>query len=336
MTKNATEQHSGLKHHQANINGISMHYVEQGEGVPIVLCHGFPHTWYSWHRQIPALAAAGYRVIAPDMRGMGGTEAPAEPEAYGLPEINGDLIGLLDHIGETKAIFAGLDFGAFAIYDLALIHPERVIAVIGLENPSAPHNPEVPPLTEYAEMAKNHFLHIEYFREPDAADKDLNANTRDFLSKVFYALSGDYDFGQVMAHPPGISYRDALPNPPPLPWKWLNESDMDEYVRAYEESGFTGGLNWYRSMDIKWQQRKALEGVKSKLPAYFIGSENDVDLEHFHGDHPIEQMRAQFPQLKKVQMIPEAGHMLQLECSERTNTVLTEYLSDIIAQISSK
>ena len=320
-----------LVHHQAIINGINMHYVEQGQGVPVILCHGFPHTWYSWHKQIPALAQAGYRVIAPDMRGMGGTEGPAQPEAYGLPEINGDLMGLLDHIGESQAIFAGLDFGAFAIYDLALMHPERVMAVIGLENPSAPHNPAVPPLTEYQEMAKNHFLHIEYFREPDAADKDLHANTREFLTQVFYALSGDYDFGQVMAHPPGISYREALPNPPPLPWKWLKASDMDVYSQAYEQSGFTGGLNWYRSMDIKWQQRKALEGMQSTVPAYFIGSENDVDLEHFHGDHPIEQMRAQFPDLKRIHMIPEAGHMLQLECPEKTTDIMLEYLAQITA-----
>lgn len=320
-----------LVHHQAIINGINMHYVEQGQGVPVILCHGFPHTWYSWHKQIPALAQAGYRVIAPDMRGMGGTEGPAQPEAYGLPEINGDLMGLLDHIGESQAIFAGLDFGAFAIYDLALMHPERVVAVIGLENPSAPHNPAVPPLAEYQEMGKNHFLHIEYFREPDAADKDLHANTREFLTQVFYALSGDYDFGQVMAHPPGISYREALPNPPPLPWKWLKASDMDVYSQAYEQSGFTGGLNWYRSMDIKWQQRKALEGMQSAVPAYFIGSENDVDLEHFHGDHPIEQMRAQFPDLKRIHMIPEAGHMLQLECPEKTTDIMLEYLAQITA-----
>ncbi len=325
----ASNKKERLSHHQATINGISMHYVEQGEGTPIILCHGFPHTWYSWHRQIPVFANAGYRVIAPDMRGMGGTDAPADFSAYGLPEINADLIGLLDHIGEDKAIFAGLDFGAFAMYDLALMHPERVIAVIGLENPSAPHTPSTPPLSEYAEMAKEHFLHIEYFREPDAADRDLNANTRDFLSKVFYALSGDYDFGQVMAHPPGISYREALPTPPPLPWSWLSEADLDVYVAAYEASGFTGGLNWYRSMDLKWQQRKALEGRQSDVPAYFIGSENDVDLEHFHGDNPIAQMRAQFPRLLEVQMIPEAGHMLQLECTEKTNSVMLKYLADI-------
>ena len=318
-----------IEHHQATINGISMHYVAQGQGLPVILCHGFPHTWYSWRHQIPAIADAGFRVIAPDLRGMGGTEGPAQPEEYGLPQINADLMGLLAHIGEPKAIFVGLDFGAFAIYDLALMHPDKVIAVIGLENPAAPHNPEVPPLTEYAAMAKNHFLHIEYFREPDAADIDLHAHTRAFLSQVYYALSGDYDFGQVMAHPPGISYREALPTPPPLPWSWLTEADMDVYEAAYLASGFTGGLNWYRSMDIKWQQRKALEGVTSEVPAYFIGSENDVDLEHFHGDHPIEQMRAQFPDLREVKMIPEAGHLMQMECAEQTNRILKEYLNAI-------
>ena len=153
-----------IQHHQATINGISMHYVEQGQGLPVILCHGFPHTWYSWRHQIPAIANAGFRVIAPDLRGMGGTEGPAQPEEYGLPQINADLIGLLAHLDESKAIFVGLDFGAFAIYDLALMHPDKVIAVIGLENPAAPHNPAVPPLTEYAAMAENHFLHIEYFQ----------------------------------------------------------------------------------------------------------------------------------------------------------------------------
>lgn len=326
---NSTADTTSLTHHHAKINGIQMHYVEQGSGIPIILCHGFPHTWYSWHRQIPVLAKAGFRVIVPDMRGMGETEAPSEPSAYGLPQINGDLIGLLEHIGEKQAIFAGLDFGAFAIYDLALMHPEKIIAVIGLENPSAPHNPEVPPLTEYSEMAKNHFLHIEYFREPDAADRDLNANTRDFLSKVYYALSGDYDFGQVMAHPPGISYRDALPTPPAFPWPWLSEAELDVGIAAYEKSGFTGGLNWYRSMDIKWEQRKALEQSVSDLPTYFIGSENDVDLEHFHGDSPLAKMKAQFPKLSQVKMIPEAGHLMQLERSDDVNRILVDYLQEI-------
>ena len=329
MTAAATGNNNALKHHQANINGIDMHFVEQGEGLPVVLCHGFPHTWYSWHRQIPALAKAGFRVIVPDMRGMGDTESPPDPEAYGVPEITADLTGLLDHLDIEKAVFAGLDFGAFAIYDLTMLHPERVIAVIGLENPAAPHTPETPPLTEYAEMAKNHFLHIEYFRPPGPADTDLETNTRTFLFKVYHTLSAAVDFADVMAHPPGTTYIDAMPEPPSLPWDWLSEEDLDVYVAAYEKSGFTGGLNWYRSMDIKWKQRKPFEGMQTDVPAYFIGSELDVDLEHFHGNNPIDKMRKQFPNLLEVGIIPGAGHMVQLEASEAVNDYMIAYLRDI-------
>ena len=185
-------------HHHAPINGIEMHYVEQGEGLPVVLCHGFPHLWFSWHRQIPALANAGYRVIAPDMRGMGQTEAPADPAEYDVDSITGDLVGLLDHIGEERAIFVGLDFGAFANYDLALRHPERVIAVIGLQNPAAPHDPDEPPMTGYRRMGEEHFLHIEYFREPPRADVELAAQPREFLRKVFWTLSGEVNFFEML------------------------------------------------------------------------------------------------------------------------------------------
>ncbi|MFK8019541.1 MAG: alpha/beta fold hydrolase [Pseudomonadales bacterium] len=317
------------KHHHTTINGIGVHFVEQGQGQPVILCHGFPHTWYSWSRQMDALSAAGYRVIAPDMRGMGQTEAPANASSYGVDSITADLIGLLDHLCLREAVFGGLDFGAFAVYDLALLHPERVTAVIGLENPAAPHNPDVPPLTEYAELAKNNFLHIEYFRPVGPADKDLDAEPRAFLQKVFYALSGAYDFGEVMAKPAGITYLEALPEAPQLPWNWLSVEDFEEYVKAYSESGFTGGLNWYRSMDLKWQHRKALEGVHSPVPAFFIGSEYDVDLEHFHGDDPISLMRAQFPNLLRVEMIANAGHLVQLENSPAVNAKLLQFLKEI-------
>lgn len=316
-------------HHHVTINAIQMHYVEAGEGMPVVLCHGFPHLWFSWHRQIDALAAAGYRVIAPDMRGMGQTEAPLSADDYGIDSITADLLGLLDHLAIEKAVFAGLDFGAFAIYDLAMLHPERVLAVIGLENPAAPHNPDIPPLTEYAEMAKEHFLHIEYFRPVGPADKDLAAAPREFMHKVLWVLSRDGDYFGTWQHPPGTSYIDAMAAAPPLPWPWLSELEMEFFVSEYSRSGFTGGLNWYRSMDLKWQQRKPLEGVASEVPAYFIGSEQDLDLEGFHGDDPISLMRAQFPELRRVEMIPDAGHMVQLEKSGDVNRLLIDYLADI-------
>ena len=310
-------------------NNISIHYVEQGAGLPVILCHGFPHIWFSWHRQITALADAGYRVIAPDMRGMGQTSAPEEMEAYSTAEITADLVGLLDALNIEKAVFVGLDFGAFAAYDLAFHQPERVIAVIGLENPAAPHDPKCPPLKAYAEMAENHFVHIEYFRPVGPADDALNAAPREFLTKVFYALSGDYHYLDVWKHPPGTSYLDALPDAPAFPWAWLSEMEMEIFVNEYSRSGFTGGLNYYRSMDLKWEERKPFEGVQSQIPAFFIGSELDCDLEGFHGPNPIELMRNQFPNLEAVDMIAGAGHLVQLEKSEEVNELLIKNLKII-------
>ena len=208
-------------------------------------------------------------------------------------------------------------------------NPERVEAVIGLENPAAPHNPGVPPLAEYAAMAKEHFLHIEYFREPGPADRDLANAPREFFRKVFWLLGGEGNFFDTWKHPPGTTYLDAMPEPPPLPWPWLSELELEYFVGEYSRSGFTGGLNWYRSMDLKWRQRKPYEGLSSEVPAYFLGSEMDVDLEGFHGDDPISLMRAQFPGLRRVEMIPEAGHMVQLERSEAVNSVLLEFLAEI-------
>ena len=318
---------AGWRHRHAVVNGIRMHYVEQGAGAPVVFCHGFPGLWFSWHRQIPALAEAGHWVLAPDMRGMGQTEAPAAPEAYGVDAITADLLGLLDHCGIDKAVFVGIDFGAFAIQDLALRHPERVRAVICLENPAAPHNPDKPPLTEYREMGERHFLHIEYFRVPPRADEELAAAPREFLRKVFWTLSGAANYFDVFKHPPDASYIDAMQEPPPMPWPWLSALELEFFVSEYSRTGFTGGLNWYRSMDLKWRQRKPFEGVQSKVPAWFVGSERDVDLEGFHGDDPLSLMRAIFPNLVDVRMLPEVGHMMPLEASDALNAVLLEYLA---------
>ena len=316
-------------HRYARINGIRVHYVEQGAGVPVILCHGFPHLWFSWRHQIPVIAQAGFRPVAPDMRGMGQTDAPADVAAYDVPQITGDLLGLLDAIDEERAVFVGLDFGAFAVYDLAFRAPERVVAVIGLENPAAPHNPAMPPLAEYAEMEKKHFVHIHYFAPHGPADIALDAAPREFLSKVFYALSGDYHYLDVWKHPPGTAYLDALPEAPPLPWHWLTELELEFYVSEYARSGFTGGLNYYRSMDLKWASRRPFEGRTSPVPAYFIGSERDCDLEGFHGQDPISLFRAQFPDLRRVEMIAGAGHLMQMERPREVNALLLEYLGAI-------
>ena len=316
-------------HRHARINGLRMHYVEQGEGPLVILCHGFPHLWFSWRHQIPALAAAGWRVVAPDMRGMGQTDAPPEPAAYDVEHTVGDLLGLLDHLGESSAVFVGLDFGVFAIYDLAFRHPQRLRAIVGLENPSTPHNPQLPPLREAQSWARDHFVHIHYFEPPGPADAALNARPREFLTKVFYALSGDYHYLDVWKHPPGTSYLDALPQPPPLPWTWLSELEMEFFVAEYARTGFTGGLNWYRAMDLRWAQRRHYEGVKNTVPFYFIGSERDCDLEAWHGDDPLGALQQQYSDVRGVAMLSQAGHMMQMERPREVNEWLLRFLAEL-------
>ena len=316
-------------HHTARINGLDVHYVEQGQGPLVILAHGFPHTWFSWHRQIPVIAAAGFRVVAPDMRGMGQTSAPTDHRLYDVPHTVGDLVGLLDHLGEKTAIFIGLDFGLFAVYDMAYLHPERMTAIIGLENPAWPHNPTTPPLVEAGEYNAKHFYHIHYFIAPGVADAALNAAPREFLTKVFYALSGDYHYIDVWKHPPGTPYITALPEPPPLPWPWLSELEMEFFVSDYARSGFTGGLNWYRAMDLRWEQRRRFYGTPNPVPFFFIGSENDTDLEAFHGHDPLGKIKDQYADVRAIKMVPHAGHMIQLERSDAVNALLVEYLRSL-------
>ncbi|MBE1532900.1 alpha/beta fold hydrolase [Actinomadura algeriensis] len=317
---------AGWSHRYARINDLDVHYVEQGEGPLVVLLHGFPHLWYSWRHQIGPIAGAGFRVVAPDMRGMGRTSGPADHREYGVDRIVGDLVGLLDHLGEDRAIFSGLDFGLFAAYDLAHHHPERVAALIALENPFFTPSRESP-LTLAARQAERHFNHIHYFAAPGVADRDLAAAPRDFLRKVFYALSSDYHYLDVWKKPPGTSYIDALPEAPPLPWTWLTEPELEFYVAEYSHSGFTGGLNWYRAMDLSWEHRKSYEGRRTTVPYYFLGSEQDADLEGWHGDDPLNRLADHHADVRNVRMIESAGHMMQMEKPAETTAAMLEFLA---------
>ncbi|URN01674.1 alpha/beta hydrolase [Actinomadura madurae] len=272
------------------------------------------------------IAGAGYRVVAPDMRGMGGTSGPRDHREYDVDRIVGDLTGLLDHLGETKAVFSGLDFGLFAAYDLAHHHPERVAAIIGLENPFFTPSRESP-RTLAARQATRHFNHIHYFNAPGVADRELAAAPREFLRKLFYALSSDYHYLDVWRQPPGTSYIDALPETPPLPWTWLTETELEFYVDAYSRSGFTGGLNWYRAMDLSWEYRKSYGDRKNPVPFYFIGSEQDTDLEGWHGPDPLSRLEDHHADVRGVRMIKEAGHMMQMEKHAETTAAMLEFLA---------
>lgn len=222
-----------LTHRHLERDGVRLHYViaepdadaaarDAERPGTVVLVHGFPHFWFTWHRLIPVLVDAGWRVIAPDLRGMGGSGAPTDVEAYAPGEVVDDLIAVLDDAEvDDKVVLVGFDFGAGAVYDACHLVPERVRAVIGMENPFMGTAGSVSPLEGSAMMAEKHFLHLHYFAQPGVAEADLVGHERDFLARVFWALSADYHYLDVWQHPPGTTYLDALPEAPELPWRWL-------------------------------------------------------------------------------------------------------------------
>ncbi|WP_455749847.1 alpha/beta fold hydrolase [Nocardia tengchongensis] len=305
-----------------------MHVADQGEGFPVVFCHGFPHTWYMWHHQLDAVAAAGYRALAPDLRGYGRTEAPADPEAYTNAAVIGDLLALLDDIGAERAVFVGLDFGAQLVWELSLRAPERVAGVVVLNNPFAPRPPR-PPSAFWTKAAERHFLHLSYFQTPGVADAELAADPRSFLARVYYSLSGDYHYLDTWKNPPGLGYLDVLPQAPALPWPWLTQAEFDTLVADFERTGFTGGLNWYRNLDRNWELTEAYADAKVEVPTYFLYGENDPDMEGFAGRDPLATLRANVTDLREVVEVPAAGHLVQLERPDAVNGFLIDALKSL-------
>nr|WP_246023829.1 alpha/beta hydrolase [Nocardia yunnanensis] len=315
-------------HRTIDTGEVRMHVADAGEGYPVVFCHGFPHTWFVWHHQLDALAAAGYRALAPDLRGYGRTDAPADPAAYTNEAVIGDLMALLDDIGADKAVFVGLDFGAQLVWELSLRKPERVAAAMVLNNPFAPRPPKAPSAF-WTRAAERHFLHLSYFQQPGVADAELAADPRGFLARVYYSLSGDYHYLDTWKNPPGIGYLDALPQAPALPWPWLSQTEFDTLAADFERTGFTGGLNWYRNLDRNWQLTAAYADATVDVPTFFLYGENDPDMEGFSGRDPLATLRANVPDLRDVVEIPKAGHLVQLERPDAVNAFLLTNLKSL-------
>lgn len=321
-----------ITHHREKINGIMMHWVEAGEpdAPAVMLCHGFPHVWFTWHRQITAIVDAGWRVIVPDMRGFGYSDTPATVEDFSPEHIVGDLTGILDHCGIDKAVFIGFDFGAGAVYDVCHLSPERATAVVGLQNPFMGTQGEVPPITAFKAMGEKHFLHVVYFQDSPRAENDLDANTEEFLKKVYFTLSADNeDFFSMWAHPPTATYLEAMNDAPDLPWSWLSQEEFDALVAEFDRTGFAGPLAWYRAMDVSWQSRKNFDRATNPVPFYFVYSEHDPDMQGFHGRDPLGRLEKYHDDIRGVYTVSKAGHLMHLEMTDELNNQLVTILGDV-------
>jgi pimeloyl-ACP methyl ester carboxylesterase len=311
--------------HFVKTNGIDMAVYEAGpkDGLPVVLCHGFPELAYSWRHQLPALAAAGFRVIAPDQRGYGRTVRPLAITDYDMAHLTGDLVGLLDALGLTDAIFCGHDWGGLVVWQMPLFHASRVKGVIGVNTPFLARGPMDP--IAMMRMAFGEDMYIVYFQQPGLADaalaKDVGKSFRFFMRKPGLKQA---DYAQLPAERRNLALVKAL-EADETSWggsgaQLLTAEEMKVFVDTYEKTGFTGGINWYRNFTRNWQ---ASEGVAQHvpMPSLMVMAEDDVVL----SPAMAEGMERYVPDLEKA-LIRDCGHWTQQEKPEELNRILIGWL----------
>ena len=290
---------------------------------------GFPESWYSWRHQLPALAEAGYHAVAPDQRGYGQTDRPAEPEKYSQLHLVGDVIGLLDALGEQRAVVVGHDWGAPVAWNTALLRPDRIRGVAGLSVPYAPRGP-VSMLTAMRAALGDGF-YMQYFQAPGVADAELARDVRTTMRRILYGASGDAPHGSEAAQPvapEGEGFLDLMPDPETLP-DWLTEADLDVFVAEFERTGFTGGLNWYRAIDLTWELMAAWQGAVVTPPALYVAGDRDLVVNFPGMAQFIPHLQTVVPNLTRTIILPGVGHWTQQERPAEVNAALLEFLAGL-------
>lgn len=297
----------------ARVNGVELEIFEAGQenrGNPIILCHGWPEHAFSWRHQIPALAAAGYHVIVPNQRGYGNSSCPDVVTDYDISQLTGDLAALLDHFGYEKAVFVGHDWGANVAWSMAQLHPDRVFKIINLALPYQPRTP-MPWIAFMEEFfgADNYFVHFN--RQPGVADAAHDQNTTRFLGNLYRKNVPPTPPG------PGMMMINLAQAETPLGDPILSNEELAVYVTAFEATGFTGSINWYRNMDRNWEILADVEPIIHQ-PALMIYGERDMI--------PKSENLTDFVPNADVLSL-NCGHWIQQEMPNETNDAILDWLA---------
>lgn len=316
-----------VTHRFVETNGIRMHVAERGAGPLVVLLHGFPESWYSWRHQLAALADAGYRAVAPDQRGYGQTDRPDDPRQYTQLHLVGDVVGLLDALGEERAVVVGHDWGAPVAWHTALFRPDRVRGVVGLSVPYTPRGPVSSLAAARAVLGDGFYM--AYFQQPGGADAELGRDPRASLRRLLFSASGDAPQVEPPPQPvipPGGGILDITAEPDALP-PWLTEADLDVYAANFARTGFTGGLNWYRAIDLSWELMAPWQGAPVLPPALYLAGDRDLVV-NFPGMRDlIAALPAFVPNLTDTVILPGCGHWTQQERPAAVNDALLRFLA---------
>jgi pimeloyl-ACP methyl ester carboxylesterase len=311
-------------------NGIAVRAGIMGTGPLVIMVHGWPELWYSWRHQIPAIAEAGFKVVAPDVRGYGGSDKPYPIEAYDMIELTADVVGLIDALDEEKAILAGHDWGAPICWNTAALHPDRVSAVVGLSVPYFQRG-SVSVIDLWRQLYKGKFFYQLYFQEEGVAEAELEADIRTALRKIYYSLSGEgvaNTASLTKGKGPNAKFLNGLIDPDPFP-SWLTERDLDYFVDAFTKGGFRGPLNRYRAQQRDWELLPQLSELTVGQPSYFIAGEFDLVRHFIPGVDLFENPGEKCMDFRGATIIEGKGHWIQQEDPGQTNRALLGFLADI-------
>ncbi|MFJ8113151.1 alpha/beta fold hydrolase [Streptomyces sp. NPDC096132] len=315
-----------MQHRSVSWPGGRIHLAEQGTGPLVLLVHGFPESWYSWRHQLPALAAAGYRAVAIDVRGYGRSSKPAATDAYRMLDLVEDNVSVVQALGVESAVVVGHDWGATIAAHSALLRPE-VFRAVGLL--SVPYTPPGGPRPGdvFAGMGGDEEFYVSYFQEPGRAEAEIEPDVRGWLAGFYAALSADTMPAPGAPDPHFVSKGGTLRDRFPagrLP-AWLSESDLDVYAGEFERTGLTGALNRYRNMDRDWEDLAAHRGAPVTQPSLFIGGSLDASTTWLAD--AIEAYPVTLPGLTFSHLLDGCGHWIQQERPDEVNRLLTDWLA---------
>jgi pimeloyl-ACP methyl ester carboxylesterase len=300
----------------------------EGRGPLVILVHGWPELWYSWRHQIKPIAEAGYRVVAPDVRGYGGSDKPHPVEAYDMATLMADVVGLVDALGEDKAILIGHDWGAPICWNTAALRPDRVAAVAGLSVPYRRRG-NVSTIDIWRQLYKDKFFYQLYFQEEGVAEQELEADVRVALRKIYYSISGDApSLDSWLARPPTSTLLEGFIDPDPFP-SWLTAEDLDYFVAHFEAGGFRGPINRYRNQERDFIHLPEMGAQPVHQPSCFIAGSKDVVRPFVPGMDLYADPGDNCTDLRVVSVIEGAGHWVQQEAPEEVNEALLRFLNGL-------
>lgn len=321
-----------IKHRFIEVNGVRLHVAEQGEGPLVLLLHGFPESWYSWRHQFEPLARAGFRVVAPDQRGYARSEQPADPSAYSLLHLVGDVVGLVHALGEEQAVVVGHDWGAPVAWTSALLRPDVVRAVAGLSVPPVLPGGMAPPSVT-RRLYGDGFYQL-YFQRPGVADAELAQDPASSFRRILFSGSGDnphVERPRPWTIPEGLSLLDTVPEPKELPG-WLTEEDVQAFAEDYAghgEHAFTGPLNWYRNIERNQELLAPFRGRGIEVPALYVYGDRDMVTSMAGMDQLIAGLDRVAPKLHRSVRLPGCGHWTQQERPAEVNAALVDFLTQL-------